>query len=164
MNVIGSIARFEEDGARFFMTLSDLATTREMKELYGLLLDNQQRHVAELREMMNSEVESDVESPLMARAEWVIDRYRMTMMSSDIRRMLKNDRDAFEHVLQSEEEVIRLFEGMAHAETSEKFRKIFKRLAEDEKRHLERIEGIYDFVETPGCYLEWGEFSNMRSL
>ena len=37
-------------------------------------------------------------------------------------------------------------------------------LANDEKRHLERIEEIYDFVETPRCYLEWGEFSNLRSL
>lgn len=164
MNVIRYITRVEEDGASFFRTLGDTAVSTDKKELYGLLLDNQLRHLEELKEMMNVFGEFDSVSPLMDRAGNLINRYRLTMMSTDIRRMLKNDRDAFEHVHLAEEELIRLFEGVAHAESREKSRGVLMQLAEAEKRHLERIEEIYEFVEAPGCYLEWGEFSNLRSL
>jgi hypothetical protein len=37
-----------------------------------------------------------------------------------------------------------------------------RRIAEEERHHLEVMENIYDFVESPRTYLAWGEFSNLR--
>jgi hypothetical protein len=36
-------------------------------------------------------------------------------------------------------------------------------IAEEEKKHLNIIENIYSFVESPRTYLAWGEFSNLEA-
>ena len=37
-------------------------------------------------------------------------------------------------------------------------------LAEEERRHLEVVENIYAFMESPRTYLAWGEFANLEQL
>ena len=37
-------------------------------------------------------------------------------------------------------------------------------LAEEERRHLNVVEHIYDFVEAPRTFLAWREFSNLQEL
>jgi len=164
MSAFDYLDRFEEDCLRFYGILGETADSTELKSLYALLLDNQEHHLADLRALRESCDDSVAESPLTERAKNLVNRFRLTMLSPDIRKALKNDRDAFDHVLLAEEEVIRLFVGMARAESRTESREMLRRLAEEEKHHLERIEEIYDFVETPRCFLEWGEFSNLRSL
>jgi rubrerythrin len=164
MSAFDYLARFEEDCIRFYGLLGDTAESPELKRLYALLLDNQKHHLADLGALREACADGVAESTLLARAENLVNRFRLTMLSPDIRKALKNDRDAFEHVFLAEEEVIRLFEGLARAETRTGSREVLGQLAEDEKRHLERIEEIYDFVERPRSFLEWGEFSNLRSL
>jgi rubrerythrin len=164
MSAFDYMARFEEDCLRFFELLGETADSGERKTLYALLLDNQKHHLADLRALRDTYGDGAAESPLAARAENLVNRFRLTMLSPDIRKALKNDKDAFDHVLLAEEEVIRLFEGMARAESRTDSREVLRQIAEDEKRHQERIEEIYEFVETPRCYLEWGEFSNLKPL
>jgi len=53
---------------------------------------------------------------------------------------------------------------MARVEKGEQVKALLNWFVEDEKRHLEEIEGIYEFVEAPRSYLEWGEFSNLHPL
>jgi hypothetical protein len=45
-----------------------------------------------------------------------------------------------------------------------KMRRVLERIVSDEKDHLSKIENIYEFMETPHTYLEWGEFSNLHPL
>jgi rubrerythrin len=39
-----------------------------------------------------------------------------------------------------------------------------RRIAEEERRHLNIMENIFDFVESPKTFLAWGEFSNLNEL
>jgi rubrerythrin len=66
--------------------------------------------------------------------------------------------------VKAEEEVIVLLDGMAKAEGEDNTRELLVLLAEEEKQHLSRMENIYEFVEAPRSYLEWGEFSNLHPL
>ncbi len=74
------------------------------------------------------------------------------------------DPDGFYHVVKAEEENIRILEGMAASEPSETASLLLQELADDERKHLEIMENIYDFVEKPHSYLECGEFSNLNQL
>jgi rubrerythrin len=47
---------------------------------------------------------------------------------------------------------------------NEQLKKVCHLQAEKEREHLEMLEKIYFFVEEPRTYLEWGEFSNLKSL
>ena len=123
-----------------------------------------QEMVARLDEIMESRRRDELETTLLERAGTLEYGFRRLLFDHDLIKAMKNDRDAFEHVIHAEEDVIRLFEGVARAEKSEGTRKMLAMLAEDEKEHLAEIEEIYEFIEKPHCYLEWGEFSNLKAL
>lgn len=164
MNALDFMTRFEEDCLRFYETLGSDERNRELSELYGLLADSQRKHLDALEAVKKAVRSSDAESVLVERAGHVMNGFRQVLFTHDIMKEMRHDRDAFAHVLHAEEEMIKLCEGMAKAEPNVNTKALLAWLAESEKRHLMEIEEIYDFVESPGCYLEWGEFANLRSL
>lgn len=163
MNVLEFMTKFERDCLNFYETLGSEAKNPELTELYSLLADTQKRHLARLEEILTTK-EGKAETVLLDRIDGHEFGLGKLLFDHDQIRALNNDRDSFEHVVKAEEEVIRLFEGMARTEQSEGTRKVLTMLADGEREHLAEIEGIYDFVEKPDCYLEWGEFSNLKSL
>jgi rubrerythrin len=164
MNTLEFLSRFENDCLSFYGTLAAETTDPELKELYELLADNRKRHMDLLEPLEETVRSEDLTSELTERAGHVINGCRMALFNHDLNKEMRNDRDAFEHVVHAEDEMIKLCEGMAKAEEGEKVKALLNWFVKDEKRYLEEIEGIYEFVEAPHCYLEWGEFSNLHTL
>ena len=78
--------------------------------------------------------------------------------------MLKGDSDGYRHVIKIAMAGIKLYEEMAGKETNPAAAKVLLMLAEEERKHLEIMENIYDFVEAPKDFLAWGEFSNLKEF
>jgi rubrerythrin len=135
-----------------------------LKGLYELLADSRKRHLDLLEPIRETVRNEEMTSELAERAGHVINGCRMALTARDFDKEMRGDGDAFGHVVRAEDEMIRLCEGMARAEEGEQVKALLNWFVEDEKRHLEEIEGIYEFVEAPRCYLEWGEFSNLHPL
>jgi rubrerythrin len=164
MSAITYLSRFENDCLNLYKTLESNTGNPELKELYELLADSRQRHLDALLHRQETVGSGDYESDLIERAEQVTNSCRQTLLAHDISKALRHDHDAFDHVVHAEGEMIRLCAGMAGNEKNEKVKELLSWFVADEKQHLEEIEGIYEFVEAPHCYLEWGEFSNLRTL
>jgi rubrerythrin len=164
MSAIDFMLRTEEDGLRLYEELGYEARDPELKEIFELLAERQRNHLDELATLKKSVDPADTDSTLVERTCHLANGFRRLLESNDLLRELKNDRDAFYHILKAEEETIELLEGMAKAEPQENTRIILERIAEDEKNHLSTIENIYEFIEAPHTYLEWGEFSNLHPL
>lgn len=164
MNILEFLNRFENDCLSFYNTLAAETTDPELRRLYELLADSRKRHLDLLGPMMETVRSEDLTSELAERAGHVINGCRMALTARDFNKEMSGDSDAFEHVFHAEDEMIRLCEGMAKAEEGAQVKALLNWFVEDEKRHLEEIEGIYEFVEAPHSYLEWGEFSNLRPL
>ena len=164
MDAIEFMARFEEDGLRFFEALGAECTDAERKELFELLADNQKRHLGSLEKLKENLHGIETDTTLVDRAGEVVNGFRRTLCSCDILQEFKQDADAFDHIVRAEEEVIELLDGMAKAEPEENTRELLTLLAEEEKQHLSRMENIYEFIEAPRSFLEWGEFSNLQTL
>ncbi len=164
MNTLEFLSRFEVDCLCFYKTLAAETADPELKRLYGLLADSRTQHLDLLGTLMKTARSEDLTSELTERAEHVINGCRMTLTARNFDKEMRGDRDAFGHVFHTENEMIKLCEGMARVEEGEQVKALLNWFVEDEKRHLEEIEGIYEFVEAPHCYLEWGEFSNLHPL
>jgi rubrerythrin len=164
MNTLEFLHRFENDCLSFYTTLAAETADPELKGLYELLADSRKRHLDLLEPLMETVRKEDLTSELTTRAEHVINGCRMALTARDFTKEMRDDSDAFGHVVRAEGEMIALCEGMAKAEEGEQVKALLNWFVEDEKRHLEEIEGIYEFVETPHFYLEWGEFSNLHPL
>lgn len=164
MNALEFMTKFERECLSFYETLNNGAKEREDKELYAILVDTQKSHLTRLEEIIGKVRGSDAESELLERAGSLDYNFHKLLIDHELIKAMRRDSDAFEHVVKMEEDVIRLFEGVARVEKRETTRQLLAMLAENEKQHLAEIEGIYDFVEKPRSYLEWGEFSNLKSL
>lgn len=164
MNTLEFLSRFENDCLSFYNTLAAEATSPEMKGLYELLADSRKRHLDLLGPLAEAIRSEELTSELVERAGRVTNACRTALSACNFKKEMRDDRDAFGHVVRAEDEMITLCEGMARVEEGEKVKALLNWFVEDEKRHLEEIEGIYEFVEAPKYYLEWGEFSNLRPL
>lgn len=164
MNTLDFLARFENDCLSLYRTLAAKTASTELKELYGLLADTRTRHLNLLESLKKTVRHEDVESEYAERAARVTNGFRMALTARDLSTEMRNDHDAFTHVIKGEEEMIRLCEGMAKTEAGEGVKALLNWFVTDEKRHLEEVEGIYEFMEAPHNYLVWGEFSNLRAL
>ena len=164
MNTIEFLNRFENDCLSFYRTLADETGDPVLKNLYELLADSRKRHMDLLETVAESVLGDNLSSDLADRAGHVVNGCRMALTARSLDKEMRGDSDAFSHVFHAEDDMIRLCEGMAKAEEREKVKALLNWFVEDEKRHLGEIEGIYEFVETPRTYLEWGEFSNIHPL
>jgi rubrerythrin len=135
-----------------------------VKEIFTLLADSQKRHLGTLASLGNRLNSEDRGTMTVPESYYLNNGFRRLMRSPDIVDTLKNDPDGFGHVVTTEEEIIRVLEGLATCEPKKEVCRIMQRIANDEKEHLSKIENIYDFIETPHSFLEWGEFSNLHPL
>lgn len=164
MNAINFISRIEEDGLRLYDKLAYETADPELKEIFGLLADRQKCRLETLEALRENVSPTDADSMFAERTRPIGNGFRRLLDSKDILHELKNDRDGFFHILKAEEETIGWLDGMAKAESRMNTRVLLERMAADERAHLATIENIYDFIEAPHAYLEWGEFSNLRPL
>ncbi len=164
MNVLDYAISIEEEGLRLYERLEEETEHPELKHIFGLLADAEKRHASELETLKGQVDPADADSLMLERACHLESGFRKLLENKDAQHELKRDPDGFLHVIRAEDDNIRLLEGMAAAEPREGARTLFRKIADDEKRHLETIVSIYEFMEAPRTFLEWGEFSNLHPL
>jgi rubrerythrin len=145
-----------------FERLAEEAENGELKQLFSLLAAAESEHIDTLLAADKSMSTRDVEGLKDLDASVCV--YSPNIDQWHLDEALKNDPDAYRHVVQEEEQSIEFFDQLSDQAASEKTRKVFQLLAAKEREHLEMLENIYFFVEEPRTYLEWGEFSNLKSL
>jgi rubrerythrin len=74
---------------------------------------------------------------------------------------VRDDVSAYRLALDAERDVTNMYWRAASAESNPEARELIVRLAQNEQRHLEEVETLYDFANAPNNYLAWGEFSNL---
>lgn len=164
MTTIDFLVRIEEDGLRLSEKLGRETTNAEQKELFILLADSQKRRLGTLATLKKHISSREADEMTVPETTYLHNGFRTLMRNGNINKMLKNDQDAFGHIVTTEEEVIHVLEGLAADEPRKEVCWMLRRIVNEEKEHLNNIESIYDFIETPHTYLEWGEFSNLHPL
>jgi rubrerythrin len=159
MNVFDFAMRMEEKSWAYYEKLAAEARTKELKTVFSLLADSEREHHEHLKLLKAGT------DPKMARSV-ALDRVKdhtQELFGGDAPAdILQSDYDGYRHAIKSEEMSIKLYEELADQEPNNAAAELLRRMAEEERHHLEVMENIYDFVESPDTYLAWGEFSNLR--
>ncbi|HEX5772692.1 MAG TPA: ferritin family protein [Geomobilimonas sp.] len=159
MNVFDFAMEKEEESRKFYEKLATAARTNELKTIFTLLAESEREHHEHLAALKSGTDPRMAESAVLGRAK---DQLGKIVGEAAPDTVLAEDRDGYSHAIKAEEESIRLYEELAEKEQNAAAAGILKRIAEEEKHHLEVMENIYEFVEAPQTYLAWGEFSNLR--
>jgi rubrerythrin len=161
MNVFDFAIRMEEDGMKLYEKLAEEAHEPELKTIFNLLAAEERKHRNIFVAMKKGEDPSTAESIALENARTA---FRKLMERKDPVEILQKDPDGYRHSIKAEEDFIRLYEDLAGKEQNGHVADLLRRIADEERRHLNIMENIFDFMESPRTFLAWGEFSNLNEL
>lgn len=161
MDVFDFAMKMELQGKACYESLASTTKVPGLKTIFLGLAADEQKHYEILRGLKEGKAWSMTESPMLERAKSVFDE-----LITDKERLgeLHEDLDGYRLGLKVEADSVNLYEDMAKKEQDTETVQLYLRLANEEKKHFNIIENIYDFVMRPKYYLEWREFSNLHEL
>lgn len=162
MNILECTIKMKEETQAHYELLAETVTNSELKQLFSLLAAAEHEHVDRLIVLKNN---MDKMNKLdFDRLEESVCVYSPHIDPRQLAEALRHDPDAYRHVVQEEQETIEFFDQLGNQAESDQLKRICRLQAAREREHLQMLENIYFFVEEPRTYLEWGEFSNLKSL
>lgn len=161
MNIIDCTIQMRKEAQQNYANLSLAVADRQMKRLFSLLALAEDEHIDKLMAIQTETMTSPAPDNRLSSSAC---SYKSSLQPENLGNLLRQDADAYLHVLKDEEKTIDFFDRLAGSAETETMRTVCLAVAAREREHLQRIENIYAFVEEPRTYLEWGEFSNLRSL
>ena len=162
MNILECTIKMKRETRAHYERLSEAVTEKELKSLFSLLASAEDEHIEKLMQLegamnkANASAVNTFEDSVCVFSPHIDPRH--------LAEALSNDPDAYRHVVLEEEEAIEFFDQLKNQADSEQMKRVCQALADKEREHLTMLENIYFFIEEPRTYLEWGEFSNLKSL
>lgn len=161
MNVFDCAIKIEEEARQYYERLGSQSSEPEMKHLFSLLAASED----ELRDnLLKIKGRLPSEQAQVDALDGASCCFRPLLTERELLEVAKDDHDLYRFSMREEEEEIRFYEELAAKTSDPATRSCLLMLAEEERRHLNVVENIYDFVEAPKSYLAWGEFSNLHDL
>lgn len=161
MNIIECSIKMKEERRDHYKQLAEFAKDKDLKRLASLLAEANNELIEQISKLKKiPEVTSSTGTELSKDVCVFIPRFDAQHPEVG----LKSDSDAYLHVVKEIKDAIELLEQLEAKAGSNQMKTIYRKLAEIEQGHLSVVENIYSFVEDPRTYLEWGEFSNLKSL
>lgn len=161
MNIFDFAMKMEQDGKAFYGKLAAGTDVAELKSIFGLLAAAEDEHLKAIEAMKKSTPPGNAESKVLEKAKNV---FKGLLDKKIALAVLTGDPDGYRHAVQFAMSGVKLYEEMARKETNPAAAKTLRMLADEERKHLEILENIYDFMESPKDYLAWGEFSNLKEF
>jgi len=159
MNIFDCAIKKEEEARIYYEKLAATTVVPELKNLFAMLAAAEQEHHAALVALKASAATHKARFKGLEEAACL---FKPLLAKRDLMAELKEDPDAYKHVVKEEEEGVRFYEELAAKAEDEGAREILLGIAAEERKHLSIVENIYSFVESPKNYLAWGEFGNLR--
>ena len=159
MNIFDCAIKMEEEARTYYEKLAAAAKVPELKNLFTMLAAAEQEHHDALVTMKGSIDPQKAQFKALQEAACL---FKPLLAKRDLMAGLKEDPDAYKHVVKEEEEGVRFYEDLAAQAKDEGAREILLKIADEERKHLGIVENIYSFVESPKTFLAWGEFSDLK--
>jgi rubrerythrin len=159
MDIIECAMKQEQEAKLWYEQLATDVTSPELKELFSILAASEDEHY---RALSGLKADSCAAAADFAALDGAAGAFRPLLAQRDAVETLKKDADGFRHIIAGEEETIRQYEELAAQAGDDGTRNLLGKLVAEEKRHLNIVENIFEFVESPRTYLAWGEFSNLK--
>lgn len=159
MNIFDCAIKMEEEARMLYEELAAATAVPELKNLFTILAAAEQEHHDALVKMKGGIDPQKARFEALQEAACI---FKPLLAKRDLMAELKEDPDAYQHVVKEEEKGIRFYEELAAQAKDEGTREILLMIADEERKHLSIVENIYSFVESPRTFLAWGEFSNLK--
>jgi len=165
MNIFDFAMKMESEGKTYYGTLAAATGVSGLRNIFMMLAAEEQKHYDIFVALKNGTTPVMADSAVLEEAKTIFMDY-VAEEKFEKRAVTSNDieLEAYEHAMKIEDDSVRFYTDAARKEKDEGVRDILLRVAEEERKHYNIMENIYDFVLKPHYFLQWREFSNLTEM
>jgi rubrerythrin len=143
--------KFSED---YYRQLSSKTSNKGLSNILTMLAEEERRHFNIVRQMQQQTPHQKTDTNILDNARDIFEKIRQSAenFSFDITEV-----ELYEKALDIERESRKFYLEKSNEATNASHKEIFKRLANEEQKHLVLVQGICDFVARPQWFLENAE-------
>jgi rubrerythrin len=160
MNLFDFALQMEQDATEFYQKLSRSASDLGYKRFFAeLASDHKERHRF-IQSMSSAEGAAEESSDQIINENCSPWR-RVSAKSAVTDQPEGGLENAYRYALELETAEVHCFRNMLEKTDSGKTKHVLQAITDEEKRHVEDFQNVYDFINAPNQYLAASEFSNM---
>lgn len=159
MNVYEYAMKVEKDGERYYRELAEKADDVGLKQILNMLAEEEIKHFVVFEKMSKSQnlpIQTQVD--VFSHAKTIFQKMR----DENKNYSFSDDQvEYYKRALLSEESSYKFYTEKALMLEDDEQRKVFLRIAEEERQHMVLLENLVEYVSSPAHWIESAEFNNM---
>ncbi len=163
MDVIKFAMQMELDGFKFYEQAAKAAPTKELKEIFNYLAEEENRHFKFFHSMSKGnagEARKSLVSPSLGKSKNIfvemIEQNAQTEFSDEVRQAWREAREI-------EEKAVAMYSAEAEKESDPTRKGLLQEIAEEERRHVYLIENVLNFLTDPQGFAASQQYSSFKS-
>lgn len=161
MNVFDYAMAIERSGRTFYRDVAARAGAAGVRTIFSMMAEDEQELLERLQAMKAASQSTTMEdSRILETAGNIFE----DILNEREALQISDDLEAYHYVMRVEAALCRLYEDAARREPNPEVQGLLRRIAAEERRELENLRRLYDFVNAPNEFLAWGEFSNLNEF
>jgi len=161
MNVYDFAMKMELDGKAYYERLAAETEISGLKTVFTMLATDEQKHHDTVMAMKAGADGEMADTVALEEARNVFTELKgQTLLLGGMRKSL----EGYRHAMKIEADSVRLYEDMATKVHQQETVQLLLKIANEEKKHYNIMENLYEIALRPEYFLEWREFSNLKPL
>jgi rubrerythrin len=156
MNVYDYVIKMEQDGEKFYRDLAARVSNRGLIKILTMIADDEVKHQRIFTKLKSESYEEMVDTKVLPDAKNVFETIEIDDVTDDTEQIA-----LYEEAARVEAESAKFYIEKADELESDAAKKLFLRIAEEEKKHKHLLENIIDFVKRPREWVENAMFSTL---
>lgn len=158
MNVYDFAMKMELDGKAYYEQLSAETPLTALQGVFRNMAADEQKHYEMVRNLKAGNVVEMADSTVLEEAKNLFEGAGVGEAVGG----LKSALDGYTYARRIEADSIRFYEEMAAKESNPDTLRLIMKIIEEEKKHYNIMDNLYDYILAPQNYLAWAEFSNLK--
>ncbi|WP_243373257.1 ferritin family protein [Geotalea sp. SG265] len=161
MDLYAFALKMELDGKAFYEKMAAETPYRGLKSVFSMLAEDEQKHYDTIIAIRAGEARTMADTAVLENTRNVFEGIRAEKILAE---GMRKEHDAFQYAMKIEADSVRLYEDLAGKERDPAIIALLQKIADEEKKHYNIVENLYDYTLRPEYFLEWREFSNLKPL
>ena len=159
MNIYKYAMKMEKDGENYYRELANKTEDVGLKNILKMLADDEVKHYNIIEQMMKTDVSAELaETGILENAKNIFIKIKGKNLVFDFDLPQIN---FYRKAQEMEEKSYKFYIEMGDKAEIESQRKIFLKLAGEEKKHMFLLENLVEFVSRPETWIENAEFNHL---